>query len=333
MQPGAYDPNTMLAMQRQWAAAMGGQGPMGAFPPGMGQQQPGAQGGMDRGKRRAPPGDNSQPPRVHNNEIGEPSRVLHLRNVTPEVSQLSIQNLVSSFGRVRNIVMLRQKNQALVEMETQQSAQQLVDFFKDVGYAEIDGRRVYIRYSLHNELTAAVHTSKTLLVSMFNTQYDVSAAAQITPMIVYQIFGSYGTVEKIVVLPKNDSSAQNHNRVQALVQFETKEMAESVKNMLQGQPVTLGETVTFTLDIQYSRMEEIKTSSPHNSLVVPKGGPNPMPQPGGTGTHASPTQSITPAALQLMQQHMMMHTAGAAAGGPGMMGGFPGAGGMMPRQW
>lgn len=230
--------------------------------------------------------DPSKPQIPRSNEIGDCSRVIHMRNVTPEVSQLSIQNLVQSFGRIRNIVMLRQKNQALVEMESQQSAQQLVDFFKDPGFAEIDGRRVYVRFSNHQELTATQHTSKTLLVSMFNTQYDVSAAAQITPSIVYQIFGSYGTVEKIVVLPKNDSSAQNHNRVQALVQFETKEMAETVKNTLQGQPVTLGETVTFTLDIQFSKMEEIKASSPHNSLVIPKG--------------ATPQQSQQLA----MQQHM-----------------------------
>ena len=230
-----------------------------------------------------------------NNEIGEPARVIHMRNVTPEVSQLSIQNLVASFGRIRNIVMLRQKNQALVEMETLQSAQQMVDFFKDPGYAEIDGRRVYLRYSLHNELTASVHTSKALLVSMFNTQYDVSAAAQITPMIVYQIFGNYGQVEKIVVLPKNESSAQNHNRVQALVQFETKETAETVKNMLQGQPVTLGDTITFTLDIQFSRMEEIKTSSPHNSLVIPKG--------------------ATPSSLLQQQQQQAAQAAAAASQG------------------
>eukprot|EP00331_Platyophrya_macrostoma_P023132 CAMPEP_0176447408 /NCGR_PEP_ID=MMETSP0127-20121128/25005_1 /TAXON_ID=938130 /ORGANISM="Platyophrya macrostoma, Strain WH" /LENGTH=376 /DNA_ID=CAMNT_0017833831 /DNA_START=73 /DNA_END=1200 /DNA_ORIENTATION=+ len=233
---------------------------------------PGAFGGNHR-QMRAPrvAADPNKMAAARSNEIGDVSRVVHMRNVTPEVSQLSIQNLIQSFGRIRNIVMLRQKNQALVEMESQQSAQQLVDFFKDPGFAEIDGRRVYIRFSNHQELTATQHSSKTLLVSMFNTQYDVSAAAQITPSIVYQIFGSYGTVEKIVVLPKNDSSAQNHNRVQALVQFENKEMAENVKNTLQGQPVTLGETVTFTLDIQFSKMDEIKASSPHNSLVIPKG--------------------------------------------------------------
>lgn len=266
----------MQPMQGQMPPA-GQQGQMQQGQQQQGQQQQGGQqqggqqqGGQQRPRRQAGP-DGQRQPVVRNNEIGDPSRVIHMRNVTPDVSQLSIQNLVSSFGRIRNIVMLRQKNQALVEMETTQSAQQMVEFFKDPGYAEIDGRRVYLRYSLHNELTASVHTSKTLLVSMFNTQYDVSAAAQITPMIVYQIFGTYGQVEKIVVLPKNESSAQNHNRVQALVQFDAKETAETVKNMLQGQPVTLGETITFTLDIQFSRMEEIKTSSPHNSLVVPKG--------------------------------------------------------------
>lgn len=265
-----YDPAMMQQLMAQQAmfANMGGQMP-GAFPQQMGGQPQQRRGGRPptQGGAQGPDGQ----PKQRNNEIGDPSPVIHMRNVTPEVSQLSIQNIVSSFGRIRNIVMLRQKNQALVEMESLQSAQHMVEFFKEPGYAEIDGRRVYLRYSVHQELTASVHTSKALLVSMFNTQYDVSAAAQITPMIVYQIFGNYGQVEKIVVLPKNDSSAQNHNRVQALVQFDQKETAENVKNMLQGQPVTLGETITFTLDIQFSRMDEIKTSSPHNSLVIPAG--------------------------------------------------------------
>ena len=284
---------------------------------GMGMPYPGMQiplsmpmqnrnlGGAPRQQR---PQEAPRPAQPRNNEIGEPSRVIHLRNVTPEVSQLSIQNLVQSFGRIRNIVMLRQKNQALVEMESVQSAQQLVDFFKDPGYAEIDGRRVYVRYSNHQELTATQHTSKTLLVSMFNTQYDVSAAAQITPSIVYQIFGNYGTVEKIVVLPKNESSSQNHNRVQALVQFDTKETAEHVKNILQGQPVTLGETVTFTLDIQFSRMEEIKTSSPHNSLVIPKGATPQQSQQLAMQQHmASMQQQQLLAASQMAPPMMMPH--------------------------
>ena len=65
-----------------------------------------------------------------------------------------------------------------------------------------------------------------------------------------QIFGTYGQVQKIVVLPKNASSEQNHHRVQSLVQFADKEEADQVKASLQGQPVNLGDQASFFLDIQ-----------------------------------------------------------------------------------
>lgn len=52
------------------------------------------------------------------------------------------------------------------------------------------------------------------------------------------------------------------------MQFDNQEGAEHVKNILQGQPVTLGDSVTFTLDIQFSRMDEIKTTNPNTSLIV-----------------------------------------------------------------
>ncbi|KAI5689087.1 RNA recognition motif [Leishmania braziliensis] len=237
----------------------------GMPPASMQQQQQQQQQGQGQAQGQTMP---QTQPRPRNNEIGNTSSVIHMRNVTPEVTQLSIQNLAQNFGDIKHIVMLRQMNQALIEMKSPKSAEQLVDFFKEPGYAEIDGRRVYIRFSTHQNLTATQHATRTLLVSMFNTQYDVSTAAHITPEIVYQIFASYGTVERIVVLPKNESSQWNHNRVQALVQFDARESAEHVKNILQGQPVTLGETITFTLDIQFSRMDEIKTTNPTTSLVV-----------------------------------------------------------------
>ncbi|CCW64799.1 unnamed protein product [Phytomonas sp. EM1] len=248
----------------------------GAFPPSMSaslmapSKQQCQQQSMQQNQRNS--AQSSRPMRSRNNEIGDVSSVIHMRNVTPEVTQLSIQNFAANFGNIKHIVMLRQMNQALVEMESKKSAQQLVDFFKDPGYVEVDGRRVYIRYSNHQSLTATQQVSRTLLVSMFNTQYDVSSAAQITPEIVYQIFSSYGTVQRIVVLPKNESSQWNYNRVQALVQFDNRENAEHVKNILQGQPVTLGDTVTFMLDIQFSRMDEIKTTNPMTSIVVDENG-------------------------------------------------------------
>lgn len=268
LQPQVAPGMSMMPVYRgAFSAGMSTQLPPPPPPPPPPMQQRGH--GHGQQGRATPP---QTQPHPRNNEIGTTSPVIHLRNVTPEVTQLSIQNLAQNFGDIKHIVMLRQMNQALIEMKNTKSAEQLVDFFKEPGYAEIDGRRVYIRYSNHQTLTATQHVSRTLLVSMFNTQYDVSAAAHITPEIVYQIFASYGTVERIVVLPKNESSQWNHNRVQALVQFNSRESAEHVKNILQGQPVTLGDTVTFTLDIQFSRMDEIKTTNPATSLVVDEEG-------------------------------------------------------------
>lgn len=82
----------------------------------------------------------------------EPSRVLHLRNVTSEVSHADLQNLASPFGKVQNIVLLRDKNQALIQMDSVAAASAVLNFYT-TGYTEVGGRRVYLKYSRHQELT------------------------------------------------------------------------------------------------------------------------------------------------------------------------------------
>jgi len=211
-------------------------------------------------------------PRVPN-DIGEPSQVIHCRNVTSDVTQSNLVGLFQRFGRVVNVVMLRARNQALIELDTLDGAQRCIDHFclKGNGHAEIDGRRVWVKYSRHNSLSETP-PGKTLLVSMFNPGCDISSVIPITPNIVFQIFGNYGPVEKILILPKNQSSAQNHNRVQALVQYDTQETAERVKAQLQGQPVSCADLVSFFLDIQFSKVTEISCQmGTSNSMVVPKG--------------------------------------------------------------
>lgn len=90
------------------------------------------------------------PPQQTENMDEEPSRVLHFRNVTPEVSQADLQGLCSSFGKVENILLLRDKNQALVQMDSIASASQVMNFFPG-GQAEVAG-------------TAALHLSQLLFL-------------------------------------------------------------------------------------------------------------------------------------------------------------------------
>ena len=46
----------------------------------------------------------------------EPSPVLHIRNLPPDVDQDDVFSLAERFGGVRNCLLMRVKNQALLEM-------------------------------------------------------------------------------------------------------------------------------------------------------------------------------------------------------------------------
>lgn len=223
--------------------------------------------------------------------VGEVSAVLHLRNVDANVAQMSIEAFVQRFGQIKRLVMLRQKHQALIEMGSVQSAQDLIEAIRETGFADIDGTRVYIRYSTHQELTSIQQPSCILFVSMQSNDYDLTSAAM-DPEIIYSIFSKYGRIRKLVIVSKGErgavASRQRYGRfninnqsmpphgggggVQALVQFHSTEDAEYVKRVLQGQPVTLGNSVNLSLDIQFSRMADLKVINPATSLLVDEQG-------------------------------------------------------------
>jgi len=224
----------------------------------------------------------------------EPSRVLHLRNVTAEVSHADLQNLAAPFGKVQNVVLLREKNQALIQMESAAAATAVLNFYT-TGYTEVGGRRVYLKYSRHQELTgkaAAQGNGSILLVSMSNPMYDIRTTLQITADLLYQVFAPYGAVTKIVVIQKSTGE----NRQQALVQFDGHETAEQAKQYLQGQNVYVGTSVYFTLDIQYSNLEDltVRTSSPTARVFAPPGQ-------GGLQQIAAPAQQAPPQQQQFGQ--------------------------------
>eukprot|EP00252_Welwitschia_mirabilis_P014053 TRINITY_DN3107_c0_g1_i7.p1 TRINITY_DN3107_c0_g1~~TRINITY_DN3107_c0_g1_i7.p1 ORF type:complete len:131 (-),score=23.95 TRINITY_DN3107_c0_g1_i7:57-449(-) len=84
----------------------------------------------------------------------EPSKVLHIRNVGAEISENDLLQLVQRFGTVTKLVMLRAKNQALMQMHDITSAMDVLDHYTTV-QPSIRGRNVYIQFSSHQELTTA----------------------------------------------------------------------------------------------------------------------------------------------------------------------------------
>ena len=54
-------------------------------------------------------------------KTGAPSRVIHIRNIPSDVTEAEIIHLGIPFGRVTNVLVLKGKNQAFLEMEDEQS--------------------------------------------------------------------------------------------------------------------------------------------------------------------------------------------------------------------
>uniref|UniRef100_A0A672LBQ6 Polypyrimidine tract binding protein 3 n=1 Tax=Sinocyclocheilus grahami TaxID=75366 RepID=A0A672LBQ6_SINGR len=81
----------------------------------------------------------------------DPSRVLHVRKVPIEVSEAEVISLGVPFGKVTNLLMLKGKNQAFIEMASEEAAITMVNYYT-AATPHVRNQPVYIQYSNHREL-------------------------------------------------------------------------------------------------------------------------------------------------------------------------------------
>jgi len=195
-----------------------------------------------------------------------PSRVIHFRNVGPDVTQHDLLVLATGFGAVEQVLMLKSKNQALLQFGELNPSISFMQYYSTV-QANIRGRNVYPQFSSHQELSSssgviAQHgggaqadangsgaPNRILLVTINNAIYPI------TVDILYQVFGSHGMVEKIVIFNKTKG-------LQALIQYNNVQSATSAKDSLHGQNIyTNG---SCQLHIQYSNLSSELTVTANN---------------------------------------------------------------------
>uniref|UniRef100_A0A1Q3FU06 Putative hnrnp-l/ptb/hephaestus splicing factor family n=1 Tax=Culex tarsalis TaxID=7177 RepID=A0A1Q3FU06_CULTA len=91
--------------------------------------------------------------------ITKPSRVVHIRNIPNESSEVDVMHLGVPFGRVTNVLVLKGKNQAFLEMADESAATSMVTMFTATPPI-VRGRTVYVQFSNHRELkTDQNHTA------------------------------------------------------------------------------------------------------------------------------------------------------------------------------
>ncbi|KAL6007192.1 hypothetical protein ACLOJK_032688 [Asimina triloba] len=149
-------------------------------------------------------------------KMTEPSKVIHVRNVGHEISENDLLQLVQPFGVVTKLVMLRAKNQALLQMHDVASAINALQYYTNV-QPSVRGRNVYIQFSSHQELTTMdqnpqgrkgdqfrlencdcdAEPNRILLVTIHHLLYPI------TVEVLHQVFSPHGFVEKIVTFQKS----------------------------------------------------------------------------------------------------------------------------------
>ncbi|KAK4758419.1 hypothetical protein SAY87_019720 [Trapa incisa] len=192
----------------------------------------------------------NSPPRFWFN-MSEPSKVIHVRNVGHEISENDLLQLFQPFGVITKLVMLRAKNQALIQMQDVPSAISALQFYANV-QPSIRGRNVYVQFSSHQELTTMDQNSqgrgdepnRILLVTIHHMMYPI------TVEVLHQVFSPYGFVEKIVTFQKSAG-------FQSLIQFQSRQNAVSARTSLQGRNIYDG---CCQLDIQYSNLDELQVN-------------------------------------------------------------------------
>ncbi|KAM9331878.1 polypyrimidine tract-binding protein 2 isoform 2-T2 [Pholidichthys leucotaenia] len=198
-------------------------------------------------------------------EEASPSRVIHIRKLPNEASEAEVIALGLPFGRVTNILTLKGKNQAFLEMGTEEAAITLVNYYSKVPPL-IRNFQVFIQYSNHKELKTDAPNQRTQAVlqavsAVQSTNLDVQdvLAPSLSPVlriiidnmfypvtldVLQQIFSKFGTVMKIITFTKN-------NQFQALLQFSDPVNAQQAKMALDGQNIY---NSCCTLRIDFSKL-------------------------------------------------------------------------------
>ncbi|XP_039589181.1 polypyrimidine tract-binding protein 3 isoform X2 [Passer montanus] len=205
-----------------------------------------------------------------------PSRVVHIRQITDGVTGAEVVSLGLPFGKVTNILMLRGKGQAFLEMASIDAAVSMVNYYA-LATPLLHNQPVYVQYSNYKELrtdnqhnqarpqpapqcvnavqhgnlgiTSALAAEGGVLPSNGSVLRIVveNVFCPVTLDILYQIFSKFGLVLKIVMFHKN-------NQFQALLQYADATNAYYAKMSLDGHCIYAG---CCTLHIDFSKLTNL----------------------------------------------------------------------------
>ncbi|ELK19283.1 Polypyrimidine tract-binding protein 1 [Pteropus alecto] len=223
-------------------------------------------------------GNDSKKFKGDSRSAGVPSRVIHIRKLPSDITEGEVISLGLPFGKVTNLLMLKGKSQAFIEMNTEEAANTMVNYYTSVTPV-LRGQPIYVQFSNHKELKtdsspnqarAQAALQAVNSVQSGNLALAASAAAvdagmamagqspvlriivenlfyPVTLDVLHQIFSKFGTVLKIITFTKN-------NQFQALLQYAEPVSAQHAKLSLDGQNIY---NACCTLRIDFSKLTSL----------------------------------------------------------------------------
>ncbi|NWV75272.1 PTBP1 protein, partial [Dasyornis broadbenti] len=231
---------------------------------------------MNSNSPSAANGNDSKKFKGDNRSAGIPSRVIHVRKLPSDVTEAEVISLGLPFGKVTNLLMLKGKNQAFIEMNTEETANTMVNYYTTVTPV-LRSQPIYIQFSNHKELKTdnspnqaraqaalqAVATVQTPGLALAAAAVDAGMAMAgqspvlriivenlfypVTLDVLHQIFSKFGTVLKIITFTKN-------HQFQALLQYADPMSAQHAKLSLDGQNIY---NACCTLRIDFSKLTSL----------------------------------------------------------------------------
>nr|CAH8845652.1 unnamed protein product [Trichobilharzia regenti] len=201
--------------------------------------------------------------RVDHRMETQPSRVVHIRNMPSDATENEIALFTIPFGSLKNMVLSKRSNQALIEMNVLEEAAQLVTHYLKYPVT-LHGKHLIFQFSTHSHLEL-VSENDAVVNAIKNAnrvvQQDLPGAQsgvpntvirviidnimgqQINHVILYKIFHRFGTLLRVLIFLRN-------NQYHCLLEFQNHIQAFVAMLLLNGQNIYTG---CCSLHVEFSK--------------------------------------------------------------------------------
>lgn len=180
----------------------------------------------------------------------EPSKVIFVRNVPNDCSDVELARAFQHFGPIDKVMTMNEKSHAFVQFLNLEEAQTCLEqVLSGKQKVMLEDRELLISQSYHPEITnrskgRAQAASPVLLVTITKLKYPVNVD------VLFAVFNKYGEVLRIIIFDKDKSQ-------QALVEMGDAPQATKAKESVNGQHIY---SASNMMTVQYSTRTKLSVT-------------------------------------------------------------------------